>query len=189
MPPKKKRKSNVLDMRGGHHITARALSDVAKYIRENGLPDATSRTTIYRERKSAIMDRITPFGPLVQMRPVVIKGGGTMDIPFQHPLAMLHVCLEECGEFAKVFWAKVNVLNNRPVRLAEYADEVVPGRELIAMNDKKAWALYWSVLDLGPIVLSNEDSWWTGTYSYIYLSCGYRLVSFSLPFTFRCSNC
>ena len=87
-----------------------------------------------------------------------------MDLPFQPPLAMLHVCLEECDGFAKLFWKKVHVLNDKPLRLAEYADGIVPGSELIAMNDKKSWAIYWSALDLGATVLSNEDGWWTGKY-------------------------
>ena len=43
-----------------------------------------------------------------------------------------------------------------------YADEVVPGRELIAYNEKKLWVLYWSFLDFGPAALSNEDAWFTG---------------------------
>lgn len=161
MSTAKRRKTSVLDMRGAHHVTARALADVAKYVRENGLPDATSRSAVYRERKKA-MDRITPFGPLVQMRPVPKKGGGTMDIPFQHPLAMLYICIKDSHEFATFFWDVVNRLQGKPLRLVEYSDEIVPGRELIAYNDKKVWALYWSVLDFGPKVLANEDSWLTG---------------------------
>ena len=39
---------------------------------------------------------------------------------------------------------------------------MTPGEELIAYNDKKVWAVYWSFLDFGPAVLANEDAWFTG---------------------------
>ena len=39
---------------------------------------------------------------------------------------------------------------------------MVPGRELLAYNDKKLWVLYWSFLDFGPAALSNEDALFTG---------------------------
>ena len=94
--------------------------------------------------------------------PVPTMKDGTMDIPFQHPLAMLYICITDCSEFAKFFWDTVNRLQGKPLRVVEDSDEIVPGRELIAHNDKKVWAIYWSVLDCGPTVLSNEDSWLTG---------------------------
>ena len=47
------------------------------------------------------------------------------------------------------------------MKIIEYTDEIVPGRELIKNNDKKIWILYWSFLDFGPAALSNEDAWFT----------------------------
>ena len=54
------------------------------------------------------------------------------------------------------------MLNGQRLKLAVYSDEVTPGRELLAYNDKKLWALYWSFLDFGPAALANEDAWFTG---------------------------
>ena len=72
---------------------------------------------------------------------------------------MLWVCLEQCPEFKEFF---ASVLQGQRLQVVQYADEVVPGRELIAYNDKKLWVLYWSFLDFGPAALANEDAWLTG---------------------------
>ena len=54
------------------------------------------------------------------------------------------------------------MLKGQRLKLVVYADEIVPGRELLSYNDKKVWAVYWSFLDFGPAVLANEDAWFTG---------------------------
>ena len=100
----------------------------------------------------------TPFGKLIQERPVALRKGGCISLPFLHPAAMLWVCCRDRPEFRSVF---SSVLNGQRLKLVVYCDEVTPGRELIAYNDKKVWAMYWSFLDFGPAVLSNEDAWFT----------------------------
>ena len=72
---------------------------------------------------------------------------------------MLWVCCEECPEFKNFFGS---VLRGQRLKIAQYAHEVTPGRELIPYNDKKRWVLYWSFLDFGPLALSKEDAWFTG---------------------------
>ena len=73
---------------------------------------------------------------------------------------MLWVCCQESTEF-KMFFS--SVLEGQPrLKLVEYSDEVTPGRELVAYNDKKIWVLYWSFLEFGSAALANEDAWFTG---------------------------
>ena len=156
-PPKRKR--TTLDMRGNKHVTQAALSHICKDIERNGLVKATSARTMRRNR-SAVSNQDTPFGKLIQEQSLVTKKGGTMKIPFLHPAAMLWVCCQESEEF-KMFFS--SVLEGRPrLKLVEYTDEVTPGRELLAYNDKKIWVLYWSFLDFGSAALANEDAWFTG---------------------------
>lgn len=149
----------TLDMRGSHYVSQRALSHVCKDIKLNGMVKATSPRTMLRNRK-ALANQETPFGTLMQERALVTKKGGTINNPFLHPAAMLWVCCHESNEFKNVF---SSVLEGRPrLRLVEYIDEVTPGRELLAYNDKKIWVLYWSFLDFGSAALANEDAWFTG---------------------------
>ena len=72
---------------------------------------------------------------------------------------MLWVCCETCPVFKELC---APVLTGQRLQVVEYSDEVVPGRELVAYNDKKVGVIYWAFLDIGPAALSNEDSWFTG---------------------------
>ena len=72
---------------------------------------------------------------------------------------MLWMWCEQCPEFREFF---ASVLQGQRLQIVEYADEVVPGRELQAYHDKELWVLYWSFLDFGPAALANEDAWFTG---------------------------
>ena len=148
----------VLDLRGQHHVTQRALAHICKDIQQHGMVEATSRRTIQRHRQE-FARQITPFGKLIQERQLKLKTGGCISLPFLHPAAMLWVCCQECPEFTSFF---SSVLKGQRLKLVVYSDEVTPGRELIKYNNKKFWALYWSFLDFGPAALANEDAWFTG---------------------------
>ena len=123
-----KRQRTCLDLRGGHHVSARALVTVAKQIRLHGLPDAISRTTVHRQR-AAFANRDTPFGKLVHERKLDLKKGGCISLPFLHPAAMLWMCCEQCPEIKEFF---ASVLQGQRLQIVEYAD------------DKKLWVRYWS---------------------------------------------
>ena len=151
-------KRSILDCKGKHHVTQRALSHICKDIRENGMVAATSRAAIQRNR-TKWANRTTPLGKLIQTRRLTLKSGGCISLPFLHPAAMLWVCCQECPEFKSFF---SSVLNGQRLKLTVYSDEVTPGRELIKYNEKKFWILYWSFLDFGPAALANEDAWFTG---------------------------
>ena len=136
---KPKRKRTVLDMRGKHYVSQRGLSHICTDIKTKGMVKATSPRTMMRNR-SASTNRLTPFCKLIQERSLVTKKGGAIKIPFVHPAAMLWVCCEESNEF-KMFFS--SVLEGQPrLKIAQYTDEVTPGRELVSYNDKKLWVLY-----------------------------------------------
>ena len=155
---KHKSPRSILDLRGKHHVTQRALAHICEDIRKHGMVPATSRTSIQRHR-TEFANQITPFGKLIQERSLTLKKGGCISLPFLHPAAMLWVCCQDCPEFKSFF---SSVLNGQRLKLTLYSDEVVPGRELIKYNNKKLWTLYWSFLDFGPAALANEDAWFTG---------------------------
>ena len=109
--------------------------------------------------RTAFANQSTPCGKLIQERPLILKKGGCISLPFLHPVAMLWVCCRDCPEFTSLF---SSVLKGQRLKLVVYSDEIVPGRELQSYNDKKVWTMYWSFLDFGPAALANEDAWFTG---------------------------
>ena len=135
---KPKRKRCVLDVRGKHSVSQRALAHIINDLRTYGMVGASSRSTIQRNRR-AFADRQTPFGTVIQRRKLKLNNGGCISPPFVHPAALLWVCCEECPEF-KAFL--LSVLHGHPLKIGMYSDEVTPGRELLAYNHKKLWVLY-----------------------------------------------
>ena len=57
------------------HVTARALAQVLRQVREEGLPNAVSTSSIRRHRREDVR-RETDFGDLLQEVPVVLASGG-----------------------------------------------------------------------------------------------------------------
>ena len=153
-----KRQRTGLDLRGSHYCSARALATIAREIRLHGLPASTSRTSLGRQRRATLAFD-TPFGPIIQIKECAGNDGEVIRLPFQHPLAMLWAVCQQCPAFAILF---ASILSGQRLKIVEYTDEIVPGRELIKNNDKKIWILYWSFLDFGPAALSNETGWFTG---------------------------
>ena len=151
-------KRTLLDIKGQHHVTQRALVHICKDIAKYGNPTAKSRGTFQRHR-TKFATQTSPFGTIIQLRSLKLKKGGSIKLPFLHPAAILWVCCQERPHFKDLF---SSVLKGQQLKLAIYSDEVTPGRELLKYNDKKFWTLYWSFLDFGPAALSNEDAWFTG---------------------------
>ena len=131
-------KRTVLDIHGPQHVTQRALAHICKDIKDRGMVNATSRRTMHRHR-NGFANQITPFGTLIQARKLKLRNGGCISLPFLHPAAMLWVCCRDRPEFKSVFNSMVK---GQKLKLVVYADEIVPGRELLSYNDKKVWAVY-----------------------------------------------
>ena len=93
---------NVLDLRGSHHVTQRALAHICKDIKNNGMVGAASRRTMHRER-TAFANQMTPFGKLIQPLHLKTHKGGWISIPFVQPAAMLWLCCQNCPEFKSFF--------------------------------------------------------------------------------------
>ena len=143
---------------GHHYISARALATVAKHIKLKGFPDATSRSSLGRQRHGAVKID-THVGRIIQLIDCKTKNFGTIKLPFLHPIAILWVACKYYPEFTSAF---ASILHGQRLKIIEYTDEIDPGRELIKNNDKNIWILYRSFLDFGPAALPNEGAWFTG---------------------------
>ena len=54
-----------------------------------------------------------------------------------------------------------NTFDN-PWRLVVYSDEITPGNQVAHKNPRKTWAIYYSFLEFGSL-LGSEEFWFTGT--------------------------
>ena len=121
-PPAASTTRTILNIKGKHHVTQRALAHICKDIQEHGMVASTSRSTIQRER-SKFAKQSTPYGTLIQTRYLKLKTKGWISLPFLNPAAMLWVCCKDCPEFKSFFSSK---LNGQRLKLFVYSDEVTP---------------------------------------------------------------
>ena len=147
------------------HLSASALSAVIAEGKLSGLPDLHDRRSI-REARDAVLDDVTPYGPVYQSADVTESSGQPRQtLQFIHPLALLYVLLSTCVSFSayveRLHDARPSSVDN-PWSLVLYSDEVTPGNQLSVDNKRKIQAVYFSFLEFGS-ALSNEDLWFTFT--------------------------
>ena len=118
--PKRKRTDvpALIALGRSSYVSKRGISHLADAFRSEGVPEATSRATQYRARKT-VCNVQTPYGTLVQSVPLACPDGNTIDCAVQHPLAMLYHASAESNRFATVMRT---ALDNMPCASAS------PGR-------------------------------------------------------------
>ena len=155
-------------------IYSNGLSAILRLAKDEALPEATSRRSLQRARdKDVQVD--TPYGKLHQTIDLDTVAGDVVHAEIQHPLAMLHrVCATSTG-FSSLLQKSLGSKPNTPaspLRLVFYTDEVLPGNPLAVKNERKLWAFYWTILDLGPAALSHEENVHTISGNVCSLLCG-----------------
>jgi hypothetical protein len=143
------------------HVSGSAFAAIIRHCQENNVSDVIShRTDLVRARNCSLDD--TPFGPLlVKVTLFGTPPHANKDMLVVSPFAYLYLAFKGGGGFTKLIYDRLRVHPNsidRPWRLALYADEVVPGNPLAVVNRRKVWVLYWSFLELHPL-LHYENSW------------------------------
>ncbi|CAK0853126.1 unnamed protein product [Prorocentrum cordatum] len=152
-PPHKK--PRVIDFGRGAHVTAQALSQILDQVRREGVPDASSPSTIQRERQRAAFQD-TSFGKLLQLHKVPTTKGGTVEMYLAHPLGFL----EAASKFSECYRDTLALDRGRNfITVLLYADEVTPGNPLAEHNDRKVQMCYWSFAELGFPALNAEAAW------------------------------
>ena len=143
------------------YMSQSALSELCKWSRDhNGLPELYSRSTIQRARDEYI-DINTPYGKLVQECELPYKDGGFMKLEMLNPLAAIYHTLSSSSSIGQVY-AKLLETQPQPWHLIVYNDEITPGNQLAHKHSRKTQAIYFSFLELGPL-LAGEQMWWTAT--------------------------
>ena len=122
------------------------------------LPQA-DRNRVRKARDESVFEE-GPYGAVHQgMR--VPSGDGHLDLEVQSPQAMLSHFISTCPSFA----ARVEDAFRRraptpaaPWTIVLYADKILPGNAHAQTARRKCWGWCWSILELGPAVLCNEDA-------------------------------
>ena len=144
------------------HISHNALSTVLRIAKEEGLPEHA-----HRHRLRAAIDNmvrtLTLYGPIHQYIDVPLKGDrDPIKLEVQHPLAMLSFIAKNSPFLSGVIRDSLQMFPCTPDKkwdLVIYNDEVTPGNPLAHNNARKAELFYWSILQWGSHVLSNELAW------------------------------
>ena len=139
------------------YISQSALSALLHLAANEPIPDASSRSDIRAARDMSV-HHVTPYGALHQT--ITVAGiDGPVQLEVQHPLAMLYRCCTLSSNFSK-FIGQLAAARpptiDKPWRLILYTDEVLPANQLGYKSARKFWAVYWSILEFGSSVLSDE---------------------------------
>lgn len=141
-------------------VTAVALSQVLQQARDTGIPEHSSPSTIARERhKQAFQE--TPYGKLLRTAAAEKTDGTFMDIPFESPLAALHVAARDSEMFSAVLretLEKQPTSPSNPLSIVLYNDEITPNDPLKTIS-RKTQTVYWSIEQFPPTALCKEEFW------------------------------
>ena len=137
-----------------------ALGALLQVAEREELP--TGNRKRLREARDEACTYRTAYGPI--HTEIQVPSGdpdGHFDLEVQSPQAMLDYMVSSCSSFA----ARVEDAYNKraptqqdPWTIVLYSDEIMPGNALAQTLHRKCWGWYWSILELGPATLSNEDA-------------------------------
>jgi hypothetical protein len=157
------RRAKLASLGRKSYVSQSGIASLLTSIKEAGAPDAFSRGSQYRARKS-VCSTDTPFGKLVTKVDLARKDGKPCTIGMQHPLAMLHHQVKYSLEFSLIVRNALRERPNSPANpwgLIIYQDGVNPSDGLSKNCSRKSCVFYWSIVEFGIRALSHEECWFT----------------------------
>ena len=142
------------------YVSQSGVIAVLEAVKKHGLPKHLSRQTLKRTRQDEI-DCHSPMGELFTTISVEMQSGSLKEFPAINPLALLWLLLSTCSGFREYFsgvMAEHTPHPERMWRICVYGDEVLPGNALKVINERKLMSFYWSFLEFGQ-ELSSEQLW------------------------------
>ena len=156
------KRARLNELSRGSYVSASGKVALLTSIKDHGLPEHFSRSTLRRARHVEAT-QLTPYGPIVQDMELPCRGGELVAV--QHPLAMFWAACDQSESFA---YLVRDTLAHTPCSPADpwtvilYFDEVSPNNPLARGKDlRKVQAVYWSLLEFGVDALENELVWFT----------------------------
>lgn len=160
--------ASLADLGRRRFASVSALSEILKELKEHGMPENTSKSSIKRSRDAEFSDSSsTPYGSIMQRMEVGCNiDGMPLHFWYANPRATLYYFLRDCPRLET--FLKQKLLEHpstmaHPWSLVLYNDEVVGGNPLKHDNHRKLQAFYYSYLELGLDALSSEFLWFTLT--------------------------
>jgi hypothetical protein len=140
------------------HMSQTALAALLAEAEREPLPTAVNRKHIRHAREQVTQSQ-TPYGTLHQTLKLELSSGDTVDCEIQHPFAMLYYACcnsDRFSEFIRGVAAAHPPTVDSPWQIIVYTDEILPGNQLAYKSSRKTWGVYWSILQFGMSVLSDE---------------------------------
>ena len=148
-------------------MSQRGLAAVLDEINANGMPEATSRSTINRARNGELDDVNTPYGMVIQRKAVGTNKYGRQCLFYiVDARANLYFFCQrsDCFKSFLIFRLRQHPCSpNKPWNIILYNDEIVNGNVLRHENLRKVQAFYYSFREFGLRALSSEYLWFTLT--------------------------
>ena len=135
-----------------------ALGALLEHASKEELPSG-NRNRVREARDDSVFLQ-TEYGKIHQIIHVPTNNGH-MDLEVQSPQAMLsYMCSANKSFVNRVEDAFVKRQPSvaDPWTIIIYTDEILPGNALAHTTNRKCWGWYWSILELGPATLCNEDA-------------------------------
>ena len=144
------------------YLSCSALEQVLNLVQKEGCPELHSRKNIKQAVDVTLQD-LSSYGQLIEDVEVITISGGRKRIPMLNLPTFLQGMFAEGGYFFQLLLGKHNQRPSsfqRPWQGILYADELHPGNQL-SSTARKTWCLYFSWLELGTDVLTDEKNWFT----------------------------
>ena len=156
----------LVELHRGSYVTERALSNVLKWVRDNGMPTAISRAAQYRAKENVIAEQTTPYGKVLAEQPLKLQGGREFMNYVEAPAPMLHSVCKSSEPFRQLLRQQLErhpCSMQHPWRICLYFDGISPRDPLAKGKDYRGVdAVYWSFLEFNEH-LSKEDAWFCAT--------------------------
>ena len=99
----------LTDLKRGRYASTSAIAHLLDTVRRQGIPECSSASA-QRRARVALCSQAAPSGPIVQQLEVPAKHDPSVAaraptnavIPYQNPLAILHVSVQECEPLAEL---------------------------------------------------------------------------------------
>lgn len=144
------------------YISQSALSSILRVARDEELPQECRRSDI-RAARDLGTQVDTPYGKLHQRISLPSSDSADgIEVEVQHPLAMMYHCCTVSKPLSDLIMRVASTNGPTlmdPWHLILYSDEILPGNQLAYTHERKFWGMYWSILEFGAQILSEEEQW------------------------------
>ena len=159
-PAKLQRLENL--RRGSPFISQSALESILDNMRQEGVPNQSSRKLIKKATKVALSEN-TSYGPLLLGQEAITKEDEKVKFEITNLAIYLHLLYTQIGSFHQLL---NNTYRDQPSSVDDcwslmlYENEIASGN-VLGKTQRKGWSIFCSFLQFPLQALSNEKSWLT----------------------------